>query len=159
MHRKSPVLAEAKDTINGGDIRVCERCLERGDIDGEVGRHADKLEAYAQDLRRLIGHLKVPTYQEWEAAMERHEALWIINRLLEDYAHHSEAPIYSVIDLLAAIESDDEKVWAESYPPNWKSYATQDVIDEFWVGYHKRREEEALQFRAKCPVEDDCLPF
>lgn len=68
---KVEILVEAKDTINGGDLRVCEQCLKRGDIDGELGRHADRAEAYAQELRRLIGHLKVPTYAEWEAECER----------------------------------------------------------------------------------------
>jgi hypothetical protein len=72
---KVAVLVEAKDSINGGDdLRVCEECLKRDDIDGELGRHADRLEADAQELRRLIGHLKVPTFAEWRAECERADA-------------------------------------------------------------------------------------
>jgi hypothetical protein len=75
---KVSVLTEAKDTINGGDdIRVCERCLERNDIDGELARHADNLEVYAQELRRLIGHLKVPTIEQWQTEYDRVEQLWL----------------------------------------------------------------------------------
>jgi hypothetical protein len=143
---KVPVLAEAKDTINGGDIRICERCLECGDIDDELSRHADRLEAAAQEIRNLKGHLKVPSFQEWQAATDRHEAVWIINYFLEGCAD-SGAPIKSVADLNAAIENN-EKVWTEiqAYPPNyvdpelWKSYATQDVIDDFWKHYAKPNE-------------------
>lgn len=71
------ILTEAKDTVNGGGIRVCERCLQNRDIDGELARHADCLEAYPKELRRLLGRLKVPTYQEWEAEMKRAELEWL----------------------------------------------------------------------------------
>ena len=68
---KVPVLVEAKDTINGGDIRVCEQCLKRGEVDDELRKHADQLVAHAQELRRLVGCLRVPTFEQWEAECER----------------------------------------------------------------------------------------
>jgi hypothetical protein len=64
---KVEVLAESE----GRGVRVCERCLQCGDIDGHLARHAAELEQEAARLRSLIGRLKVPTYQEWEAEMDR----------------------------------------------------------------------------------------
>jgi hypothetical protein len=36
--------------------------------------HAQRLEAQAQEVRSLIGRLKVPTYEEWLAEEQRVDA-------------------------------------------------------------------------------------
>jgi hypothetical protein len=69
---KVGVLAEGEDTINGGGVvRVCEQCLEAGDIDARLERRAAHLEACAAEARALIGNLKVPTFAEWEAEIDK----------------------------------------------------------------------------------------
>jgi hypothetical protein len=59
------VLAEAP----GLGLRVCERCLEAGNIDDRLEAYAARLEANARETRALIGRLRVPTYAAWCAAM------------------------------------------------------------------------------------------
>ena len=51
-------------------FRICEQCL-KGDIDERLKKQADTLEGMAQLLRSLVGRLKVPTYEEWEAEEQR----------------------------------------------------------------------------------------
>jgi hypothetical protein len=65
---KVSVLAE------GEHHRVCESCLQAGDIDARLERFAARLEAQAKDTRGLIGRLQVPTYEAWQAACDRYEA-------------------------------------------------------------------------------------
>jgi hypothetical protein len=60
--------------LNNGNILVCADCVESGDIDGELIRHAERLEAQAQKLRLLKGQLKVPSSQEWQTALEHDKA-------------------------------------------------------------------------------------
>jgi hypothetical protein len=69
---KVPILAESEYT-EGECIRVCERCLEAGDIDSRLRKNAASLRAYADCVESLVGQLIVPTYEQWEAACERHE--------------------------------------------------------------------------------------
>lgn len=56
-------------------IRVCETCLEDGNIDDRLADHAEALEALAIETRALVGLLKVPTFAEWQAANEEAESL------------------------------------------------------------------------------------
>jgi hypothetical protein len=58
-------------------IRVCEFCLEAGDVDGRLQRHADSLDRYANYVRGLVGRLKVPSYADWKAAYDDHEEKWV----------------------------------------------------------------------------------
>jgi hypothetical protein len=53
---------------NGRTIRVCESCLEAGNIDQRLAEHARLLEAEARDMRALIGRLRVPSYEQWQSA-------------------------------------------------------------------------------------------
>jgi hypothetical protein len=64
------VLNETPD----GAVRVCEHCLKEGRIDERLAMHAERLEKQAQEVRLLIGHLKVPTYDEWLAEERRVDA-------------------------------------------------------------------------------------
>ena len=57
-----------------GGLRVCERCLQRGDIDGHLEQRALALEEQAKKARALIGRLRVPTYDQWRRAMDWCEA-------------------------------------------------------------------------------------
>ena len=66
---KVEVLAEGP-----GGLRVCERCLQRGDIDGHLEQRALALEEQAKKARALIGRLRVPTYDQWRRAMDWCEA-------------------------------------------------------------------------------------
>jgi hypothetical protein len=50
----------------GHDLLVCETCLEAGDIDERLKRHAAALMAAV--TRGLIGRLQVPSWAEWQAA-------------------------------------------------------------------------------------------
>ena len=52
-------------------IRVCETCLEEGNIDERLKQHAHRLEADAALARELIGQIKVPSHAEWQAAENR----------------------------------------------------------------------------------------
>jgi hypothetical protein len=56
-------------------IRVCEHCLEDGEIDAQLLETAERIrEPYATQLRSLVGRLRVPTYAQWKAACEQYEA-------------------------------------------------------------------------------------
>ena len=61
------MLNESED----GTVRVCERCLKENAIDARLALYAKRLEAQAQEVRSLIGRLKVPTYEEWLAEEQR----------------------------------------------------------------------------------------
>jgi hypothetical protein len=65
---KVEVLAED----HGGNVRVCEFCLEAGNIDDRLRKHAARLREYADAVEALIGLLKVPSYEAWQARMRPH---------------------------------------------------------------------------------------
>ena len=81
---KVPILAEGRQDLSSGDInvgeyrtiRVCENCLQFGEIDARLELGARQLEAQAQSLREMIGRLRVPTFAEWQARCEQHELEW-----------------------------------------------------------------------------------
>jgi len=66
---KVEVLCEGK-MASGADIRVCEFCLEAGNINERLERHASLLEGDTRFVRGLIGRLLVPSYASWVAANE-----------------------------------------------------------------------------------------
>src|SRR5712671_6934170 len=66
------VLAEGKDGKRA--IRVCEQCLEAAEIDKRLAATAAAHERHAAYLRSLVGRLRVPTYAEWKARIEKVEA-------------------------------------------------------------------------------------
>jgi hypothetical protein len=53
------------------NILVCETCLEAGNIDERLAENARKLEAYAAAVRSLIGRLRVPSFEQWQAEIDR----------------------------------------------------------------------------------------
>lgn len=57
-------------------IRVCETCLEAGDIDDRLADHAEALETLAIETRALVGLLKVPTFAEWKTANKEADAAY-----------------------------------------------------------------------------------
>jgi hypothetical protein len=65
---KVPILAESEDP--SCCIRVCEQCLEEGQIDARLTERAQQI----PELRSLVGRLRVPTYEQWTAACEQWEA-------------------------------------------------------------------------------------
>jgi hypothetical protein len=79
-----PVCAEGRDEV--GPVRVCERCLEAGNIDERLAKRAADLEARAtteqnaeleveaRDARSLIGRLRVPTIEAWRWLASRYAA-------------------------------------------------------------------------------------
>ena len=65
-----PILASAThDRI----IDVCLNCINWGEPDAGLERRAEELEAHALYLRSLIGRLKLPTHEEWEARCVEHQ--------------------------------------------------------------------------------------
>jgi hypothetical protein len=76
----------------GHGLHVCESCLEAGAvaIDERLERHAAALEAEAAATRALIGRLVVPSYAEWQAAIDAGaKDLWRYRRAT-DIAHSAE---------------------------------------------------------------------
>jgi hypothetical protein len=56
-------------------VRVCPECLKSPDsIDEKIEQQASDLEYEAMLLRSLKGNLKLPTYEEWARATEKHQA-------------------------------------------------------------------------------------
>jgi hypothetical protein len=53
---------------------VCEHCLKENAVDERLALHAKRLEAQAQETLALIGRLRVPSYEEWEAEEARVDA-------------------------------------------------------------------------------------
>jgi hypothetical protein len=53
------------EAVTDSDIRVCMRCLQNGDIDKRLTEHAALLEAYAAEVRALIGCLRVPSWTKY----------------------------------------------------------------------------------------------
>ena len=91
---KVAMLAEGQD--EHGKIRVCENCLENGDIDERIANHADNLEVQVGLIRNLIGRLKVPTFAEWMAAERNHqiESFMDIDKLSRENAEAQVHPDY-----------------------------------------------------------------
>jgi hypothetical protein len=52
---------------------VCETCVEADNIDERFAQHADRMERGAAFLRSLIGHLQVPSYRQWQDAVQKAE--------------------------------------------------------------------------------------
>ena len=77
---KVPILAEGQQPLsNDGEyriIRVCENCLQFGEIDEKLEQHTLMLETEARLLREMIGRLQVPTFEEWQARYEQYEREW-----------------------------------------------------------------------------------
>jgi hypothetical protein len=63
---KVSVLAESEC-----GLRVCEQCLEAGDIDARLEAYAASLERCAAETRALIGRLRVPSFAEYGRFNER----------------------------------------------------------------------------------------
>jgi hypothetical protein len=79
---KAEVLCEAVQCVSGKFIRVCPRCLEAGDIDRKLKKHAAKLQERAADLiekaawlKGLVGRVTTPSFADWKAAEEETQAL------------------------------------------------------------------------------------
>ena len=77
--KEGSVVAESSACGWDDVIRVCEPCLEAGDIDERLAQRAMEIEAgierraaesrqHVQFLRSLVGRLKVPTFAQWEEA-------------------------------------------------------------------------------------------
>jgi hypothetical protein len=102
---KEPILCEAE--IDGVTLRVCETCLKAGqeEIDNRLKKHIQKLKDYADDLTRLIGQLKVPTYAEYEAAAEAHAKAFE-----EQYSAEIAAEIAARNEARMAMSEDDDSI-------------------------------------------------
>ncbi len=77
---KVPILAEGEQALsNDGEfrtVRVCENCLQFGEIDDRLELRARQMEAEAVLLHEMIGRLQVPTFAEWQACCEQYECEW-----------------------------------------------------------------------------------
>jgi hypothetical protein len=62
---KVEILCEGVDPRDDAGVRVCERCLQEGNLDQRLEETARRFEAYAARARGMIGRLKAPTYSAW----------------------------------------------------------------------------------------------
>lgn len=103
---KVPILAEGRQPLsNDGEsrkIRVCENCLQFGEIDEKLDLHARQIEAEAVLLREMIGRLQVPTFAEWQARCEQHEREWVA-----DYEKATGEKVEMQSEIEARSDSDD----------------------------------------------------
>ncbi len=100
---KVPVLAEGELLLPTGHshgegydcytVRVCEQCLQAGEIDARLERTARQIEANADFTRALIGKLRVPSYAEWNAAVEAHWAA-----IEREYRESEQLPVLRVVN-------------------------------------------------------------
>lgn len=62
--------------VTSGDdkgFRVCETCLEKGDIEQQILAHAERMESGAMYLRAIAASVEVPTFEQWKEENERVE--------------------------------------------------------------------------------------
>lgn len=71
---KVPVVCENEKHF----FRICEFCLEAGNIDERLAATAAQLEEDAQWTRSFIGCLVVPTYEEWSREVDAFEKEWAL---------------------------------------------------------------------------------
>jgi hypothetical protein len=69
---KVPILCEGLDGAER--VRVCESCLEAGDIDARLRQNAARADEHATYLRGLIGRLRVPSFARYKAASAKYDA-------------------------------------------------------------------------------------
>jgi hypothetical protein len=82
---KVPILAEGNDftgrdhtgRIVRREVRVCERCLEMGNIDERLREHVASITHWLEFVRSLVGRLHVPSYEAWKARYDAHEEEWV----------------------------------------------------------------------------------
>jgi hypothetical protein len=147
----------------GHGLLVCETCLEAGNIDERIERHAAALEAMATETRALIGRLVVPSYAEWQAA---------IAAVAEDDARFHRASDIAESAEQLAIKHDNiehnEKVtyrvtFRRAFRGGWTSFRTKLGAERFVTEYGQgeiRREERADDsgFPEEC-ADDSGFPF
>ena len=69
-------------------LGICEQCLKDGGIPEQLRQHAQALEEYVQELREAAEKKWiVPTYKEWQAALDGAEREWV-----KDHLHAQEKP-------------------------------------------------------------------
>lgn len=88
---KVAVLCEVpKSHPTHGGFRVCEQCLQAGNLAARMKQYAADLEAQAAELRALAGRVDTPSYDEWVHACHVHDALEISYRLGHDLPDFAE---------------------------------------------------------------------
>ncbi len=58
------------------DFLVCEQCLESRDFDEKLNARADRMERCAAELRKVVGRLEVPSFEDWKAACDKYDEVW-----------------------------------------------------------------------------------
>lgn len=79
---KVSILAEGHD--EHGTIRVCEQCLEAGNIDERLQQHIRELDQHTDAIRTLVGRLDVPTYAAWQELIYRHDVAYFASHEMGD---------------------------------------------------------------------------
>jgi hypothetical protein len=101
----------------GEAIRVCESCLEAGNVDARLAAHADQLEVYADALRALTGRLRVPSYAQWLAACKgenRRDSLWHYASRASTKEEVCTTVAAQQPDLLPLTEAELDAAWHEA---------------------------------------------
>ncbi len=77
MTEKVGVLCEVPESHStAARFRVCERCLEAGDLVERMLGYAEVLEKRAIEVRDIASRLRVPSYHDWLHAERLHNALY-----------------------------------------------------------------------------------
>jgi hypothetical protein len=159
-----PVCAEGRDEV--GPVRVCERCLEAGNIDEHLAKRATNLEARAiteqnaelvveaRDARSLIGRLDVPTIEAWRWLSSRDTAAKAIDietcKVFWQYVQIMDPYGFDV-----AMPEEYDCVGRQNF-------VISDITDgKVWIGDLPEEKRDALHERMKRepPSSDDEIPF
>ncbi len=106
---KVGVLCEVPESHStAAGFRVCERCLEAGDLVERMRGHAEVLEQRAIEVRDIASRLRVPSYHDWLHA-ER-----LFNALYDEDTPFEEAMAWPVQKQLQFIAAKSLRKSAES---------------------------------------------
>src|SRR5579884_2339368 len=107
----------------GTVIRVCETCLEAGNIDERLARHVDRLESEARELRALIGRLRVPSYEQWKNADRFYDHASFVWPIFVEHEQRGE-PITQREQLIGCLKANDVEYLsdlADRYIDAWRT--------------------------------------
>ena len=141
---KYTVLAE----VQGGEydgFRVCDRCIRNRDFDDKLQERAASLEAQAAKLRSLSGRLSVPSFRDWEMALLKDTAAFVLKE-------HPDNAAIRASELLDCPETLTREEVAAAF-----EVTVADAERASWRYWAERLKAE----KESCPADDfdDDLPF
>jgi hypothetical protein len=141
-------------------ICVCETCLKDGRIDERLAKNANGLENYARRVRSLIGRLRVPSYEEWQAEEQFFDHFTLVLEIFEQ-AEERGTPITSREQLRDAL-NDDVHEWGRERAAETMDRFADRYLDA-WRSKYKTEYEERKTRQREMPVmafgDGDGVPF